>query len=73
MNQVVKATALKPWRGLRARDLSCSDEVVETRTTETMRNSCVETSTDWVTNGTLLKCDISRVINCVEVVWNGLG
>ena len=60
--------------GLRARDLSCSDEVVETRAIETMRNSCVKTSTEWVTNGTLLKRDISRVINnCAEMMWNGQG
>ena len=41
MNRVVKATALKTWKGLRARDLSCSEEVVDTRAIETMRNSCV--------------------------------
>ena len=40
-NRVVMATALKPWRGLRARDLRCSDEVVGTTAIETMRNSCV--------------------------------
>ena len=55
MDQVAKATALKPWRGLRARDLRCSDEVVETRSIETTRTSCVKTSTVWVPNGTLLK------------------
>ena len=36
MNRVVKATALKPWRRLRARDLCCSDEVVTTRAIETV-------------------------------------
>ena len=51
MDQVVKATALEPWRGLRATDLRCSDEVVETRAIETMSNSCVNMSTEWVTNG----------------------
>ena len=72
MDQVVKATALKPWRGLRARDLRCSDEAVETRAIETMRKTAVNMSTEWVTNGTLLKNEISRVINCVEMMVNGL-
>ena len=42
MSRVVKATALKPWRGLRARDLSCSNEVVETRAIETMSKQLCE-------------------------------
>ena len=55
MNRVVNATALKPWRGLRARDLRCSDEVVETRAIETMRETAVNMSTEWVTSGTSLR------------------
>ena len=47
MNRVGKATALKAWRVLRASDLRCSDEAVETRAIEAMRETAVNMSTEW--------------------------
>ena len=53
-------------------DWSCSEEQVDTKAIEIMRNNCVETSTDWVTTGTLLNNDINKITNCVEVGKTGL-
>ena len=35
----------------------CSDELVETRTIETMRETAVNVSTEWVSSGTLLRVE----------------
>ena len=42
MIQVMKAIALKPWRGETGQDLCCSAEVVQTRAIMTMCESCEE-------------------------------
>ena len=65
-SRVVKATALKNrGRELRARDLSCSDEDNEKQLCENVDRL----GDQW----TLPKSDISRVINCAQMMWNGLG
>ena len=40
--QVIKATALKPWRGCCGQDLCCSDVVVTSRAIETVSMTCLE-------------------------------
>ena len=47
MIQVMKATALKPWRGVAGQDLCCSDEVVTTRAIETVNMTCLESMKWW--------------------------